>query len=73
MIKMIDIPFSEDMDWIDALLNTIPKGYRKTRSGKYEAFISERSKTIFFGTYDTIAEAKEQIFNYRIDRLIRGV
>lgn len=73
MIKMIDIPFSEDMDWLDALWDTIPKGYRKTRSGKYEAFISERSKTIFFGTYDTIAEAKEQIFNYRIDRLIRGV
>lgn len=72
MIDMLDIPYS-DMDWVEALRRITGKGYRKTKNGRYETFASVRSKTISLGTYDTIMEAKDAVFNYRAKRLIDGV
>lgn len=61
------------MNWEEALRNIPAKGYRQTRNGKYEAFISNHSKTIMLGTHDTPEEAVEAVFNYRSDRLISGL
>lgn len=61
------------MNWKEALYNIPAKGYRQTRNGRYEAFISNHSKTIMLGTHDTPEEAEEAVFNYRSDRLLSGL
>ena len=45
------------------------KCYRITKNGKYEAFISDRCKTISLGTYDNENNAIFAIEKYRNDRL----
>ena len=57
----------------DALRCISAKGYRQTKNGRYETFISNHCKTISLGTYDTIDDAKEALFNYRVARLTNGV
>ena len=61
------------MSWKDALRDISAKGYRQTKNGRYETFISNHCKTISLGTYDTIDDAKEALFNYRVARLTNGV
>ena len=61
------------MSWKDALRGISAKGYRQTKNGRYETFISNHCKTISLGTYDTIDVAKEALFNYRVARLTNGV
>ena len=70
---MIDIfNYEDDLDWVDALRLSTGRGYRNTRTG-YEAFVSDRCKTINLGTYHTIYDAKQAVFDYRAERLVRGV
>ena len=59
--------------WEDALRSISSKGYRQTKNGRYETFISNHCKTISLGTYNTIDDAKEALFNYRVARLINAV
>lgn len=73
MIAMNDIEYLEDDNWIDALRRNIPKSYRKTANGRYETFASIRSKTISLGTYDSVLDAENAVFDYRVLRLINGV
>ena len=61
------------MSWKDALRGISAKGYRQTKNGRYETFISNHCKTISLGTYDTIDNAKEALFNYRVERLTNVV
>ena len=61
------------MSWKDALRGISAKGYRQTKNGRYETFISNHCKTISLGTYDTIDDAKEALFNYRVARLTNCV
>lgn len=63
----------ETFDWKCAIRSMPAKGYRQTKNGRYEAFVSDHSKSIFLGTYDTSEEAKKAVFNYRVDRFISGV
>lgn len=63
----------EAFDWKCAIRSMPAKGYRQTKNGRYEAFVSDHSKSIFLGTYDTSEEAKKAVFNYRVDRFISGV
>ena len=70
MIKFED---TEVVGWKEAIRNLSAKGYRRTKKGRYEAFCSNRGDSIFFGTYDTVEEAKESVFNYRADRLLSRV
>lgn len=59
--------------WKDAIRGMPAKGYRKTKNGRYEVFASNRSKTVNLGTYDTVDEARNALFNYRENRLKTGV
>lgn len=55
-------------EWISAIENLTANGYRRTKQGKFEAFCSDHGNYIYLGTYDTVAEAEEATFNYRLDR-----
>lgn len=70
---MIKFENTEVLGWEHAIRGMPAKGYRKTKNGRYEAFVSNHSKSIFLGTYDTEKEAKEVVFNYRTKRFISGV
>lgn len=61
------------MYWEDALHEIPAKSYRLTRNGKYEAFCSDHSHSIFLGTYDTPEKAEEASYNYRANRLVSRV
>lgn len=47
---MIKFENSEIMGWEAAIRGITAKGYRKTTNGKYEAFVSNHSKSIYLGT-----------------------
>lgn len=70
---MIKFEHTEVVGWEHAIREMPAKGYRKTKNGRYETFVSNHSKSIFLGTYDTEKEAKEAVFNYRTKRFISGV
>ena len=70
---MIKFENTEVLGWEHAIRSIPAKGYRQTKNGRYEAFVSNHSKSIFLGTYDTSEEAKEAVFNYRANRFISGV
>ena len=57
-------------DWLDALVSLSARGYRRTKNGKYEAFCSDHSKSVYLGTYATISQAEKAVLDYRIGRLI---
>ena len=59
--------------WKDAIRGMPAKGYRKTKNGRYEVFTSNHSKTVNLGTYDTVDEARNALFDYRENRLKTGV
>ena len=65
---MIKFENSEIMGWRAAIRGITAKGYRKTTNGKYEAFVSNHSKSIYLGTYDSPEEAAKAVFEYRINR-----
>ena len=56
---MIKIENVEVMGWEAAIRGMPAKGYRKTKNGKYEAFVSNHSKTINLGTHETEELAKQ--------------
>lgn len=70
---MIKFENTEVMGWEHAIRGMFAKGYRQTRNGKYEAFSSNHSKTVPLGTYNTEEEARDAVFNYRINRFTSGV
>lgn len=70
---MIKFENTEVMGWEHAIRSIPAKGYRQTKNGRYEAFVSDHSKSIFLGTYDTPEKAKEAVFTYRADRFVSGV
>ena len=70
---MIKFENSEIMGWRAAIRGITAKGYRKTTNGKYEAFVSNHSKSIYLGTYDSPEEAAKAVFEYRINRFVSGV
>ena len=45
------------------------KCYRKTKNGRYEAYISEHSKFVSLGTYDNKRDAIASVDQYKNDRL----
>lgn len=67
---MIKFEHTEVVGWEAAIRCMRAKGYRKTKTGRFEAFCSERGETIYLGTHDTVEEAEEAVFQYRVDRLI---
>lgn len=70
---MIEIENFEVVGWEAAIRDIPAKSYRRTKNGRYEAFCSEHSHSIFLGTYDTPEEAEEASYNYRANRLISRV
>lgn len=64
---------ADTLRWYEAIRKISAKGYRRTKCGNYETFISDHCKTISLGTYSTEAEAIETIYNYRMRRLIHGI
>lgn len=60
-------------DWIKAIQSIKAKGYRQTKNGRYEAFVSDHSESIFLGTYDTVDEAKKAVFDFRANRFASSV
>ena len=70
---MIRIENVEVVGWDAAIRGMRGKGYRKTKSGKYECFVSNHSKNISLGTYDTEKEAQRVVFEYRVARFENGV
>lgn len=48
------------------------KGYRKTKNGTYETFISNKSYNYSLGTYQTEEEAITAVYSYRINRFKQG-
>lgn len=67
---MIKFENTEVMGWEAAIRRMRAKGYRRTKSGKYEAFSSNRSKTVPLGTYETKEGALNAVFNYRVNRFV---
>ena len=49
------------------------KGYRKTKNGRYETFISNHCKNFSLGTYDNEQDAKNAVEQYRNNRLKESV
>lgn len=49
------------------------KGYRKTKSGKYECFVSVEKDTVMLGTVETEDEAIRKVFDFRKIRLMSSV
>ena len=72
MVIMHEIDYDECVDWIYALRYFTGKGYRKTHTG-YETFVSDRCRSISLGTYRYLEDAKEAVFNYRVDRLVKSI
>ena len=70
---MICIENAKAMNWKTAIRGLSAKGFRKTKNGRYETFVSDHSKTINIGTYDTEGEAREAVYQYRFDRFVSGV
>lgn len=70
---MIKFENTEVMGWEAAIRRMPAKGYRRTKNEKYEAFVSDHSKTVMLGTYNTKEEAQNAVFNYRANRFISGV
>lgn len=49
------------------------KCYRKTKNGRYEAYISEHCKFVSLGTYDNKTDAMNSVERYKDDRLRAAV
>lgn len=67
---MIKFENTEVVGWKHAVRETCSKGFKKTKNGRYRAYVSNHSKSIYLGTYDTSEEAKEAVIDYKIDRFV---
>ena len=47
------------------------KGYRRTKNGRYEAYISDRCRYTNLGTHDTECEAKNAVSLYKEKQYMR--
>lgn len=56
-----------------AIKNIKARGYRKTKSGNYEAFISDRGKKLSLGTFASENAASEAVYLYRKKRFVDSV
>lgn len=56
-----------------AIMDISAKGFRRSKNGRYEAFCSDHSRSIFLGTFDSEQEAKNAVFEYRSNRLIDNI
>lgn len=55
---------------IETAIETLStNSFRRTKNGKYESYVSDHSKTIYLGTYDTEEEAINVTEQYRVKRL----
>lgn len=70
---MINIENQEVVGWEHAIRGMRAKGYRKTKNGKFECFVSVKQKTISLGTYNTENEALDTIFEYRVNKFKKGI
>lgn len=70
---MIKFENTEVIGWEHAIRGMRAKGYRQTANGRYEAFVSDKGRTVCLGTYDTVEEAKNAVFYYRANRLISEI
>lgn len=70
---MIKIDKVEVVGLEHAIRGMRAKGYRKTKNGNFECFVSVRQKKISLGTYSTENEAKEVVFKHRVQRFIDGI
>lgn len=60
-------------DIASALRHQSAKGYRKTKNGRYETFVSVRGKNINPGTFTTESEAEQAVFMTRANRFLKTV
>lgn len=70
---MIKIENTEVVGWEHAIRGMRAKGYRKTKSGKYECFVSVEKDTVMLGTVETEDEAIRKVFDFRKIRLMSSV
>ena len=70
---MLKIENFEVMGWEHAIRCSPAKGYRKTKNGKYEAFCTDHQVSIYLGTYPTVSEAENAVFEYKATRLINRI
>lgn len=61
------------MEWDDAIKNLPAKSYRQTDNGKFEAFVSCKSKTTSLGIYNDENAAKNAANKYRLNRFKQAV
>lgn len=62
---MIKLENTEVVGWEHAIRDIPSRSYRRTKNGRYEAYCSDHSHSIFLGTYDTPEEAEEASYIYR--------
>lgn len=60
---MIKLENTEVIGWEHAIRDIPSRSYRRTKNGRYEAYCSDHSHSIFLGTYDT----PEYIRDHRYD------
>lgn len=65
---MIKVEKIDVHDYEKAMMNMPAKGYRIGKSGHYEAFISDRGKSINLGTYKKEEDAASAVYAFRINR-----
>ena len=70
---MIEIENFEVFNIEGAIRGMRGKGYRKCKNGRYETFVSNHSKNISLGTYDTKEEAVDAVYRYRQLRFASNV
>lgn len=61
------------MTWQKAIRDTPAKSYRRTLTGRYEAYCSDRGRYVYLGTHDTPEEAEAASYEYKANRLIARV
>lgn len=54
------------------VIQSLPNNCRKTKDGKYEAYVSNK-KYIYLGRYADEKEAKDKIINYRVNVFVESV
>ena len=70
---MLEIENVEVVGWEHAIRGMNAKGYRRTKNGKYECFVSVNQKKVSVGTVETEGDAIETVFNFRKIRLKESV
>lgn len=66
---MIKIENVEAYGFDAAIRGMRARGCKETKNGKFKTYVSDNSKTVSLGTYESEEEAREAVANYRIKRL----